>query len=374
MQRNIVEADDTDSIETVERYVDSKMIGVDIAHTALQDTMALAEEVPCTEARNPATEVARVSPEIVVSTDEVGDYLRKIVRYQLLSATQEVELATAIEAGLFADELREKLVDKGMHESSPELEELTELARLGVCANEAMVNSNFRLVVSIARKYQNRGLPLLDLIQEGNLGLMIGVKKFDHQQGNKFSTYATWWIRQSMTRALGDQSRMIRIPVHKSEQVNKLLGIQRDLVARLGDDPTVEQLSQATHLSPKEVKEYLQYNLAPRSLSSPIGEEGDAEYGERIVDVNAVTPEESIDVLGFNQAMQRALDRLAYDQPRGVDILRRRFGLGGYEKTTRKAVAELEGLSIDGVLKLEKQTLETLRCSEDTQHLREYLS
>jgi RNA polymerase primary sigma factor len=310
-----------------------------------------------------------------VTGDLVRIYLREIGRVPLLTAQDEVELAKAIEAGLFAEEkLQENCTSPargaGQGCGGAELAELALLAADGMQAKQRLIEANLRLVVSIAKRYIGRGLVFLDLIQEGNLGLIRAVEKFDYTKGYKFSTYATWWIRQAITRAIADQARTIRIPVHMVETINKMARIQRQLHQDLGREATPEEISAEMGLSPERVAEIQRIAQEPVSLQSPIGEE-DSDLGDFIEDADAVVPMEAAAFIMLQDQLEAVLDNLTIREQR---IIQLRFGLTDGHPRTLEEVGREFGVTRERIRQIESKTLAKLRHPSRAQMLREYLA
>lgn len=300
------------------------------------------------------------------TADPVKDYLKQIGKVALLNAELEVELAKRIEAGLFAEE---KLA--GKRKLSRETErDLKWVVKDGQKAKSHLLEANLRLVVSLAKRYTGRGMQFLDLIQEGNLGLIRAVEKFDYTKGYKFSTYATWWIRQAITRAMADQARTIRIPVHMVEVINKLARVQRQLLQDLGREPTPEELARELDMTPEKVVEVQKYGREPISLSTPLGEDGDSEFGDLIEDTEAVVP---ADAVGFTM-LQRELERILQSlHPREAGVIRSRFGLGDGVQKTLDQIGEEFGVTRERIRQIESKTMSKLRHPSRSQLLRDYL-
>jgi RNA polymerase primary sigma factor len=300
-------------------------------------------------------------------------YLREIGRVQLLTAKGEVELAIRIEAGA---EASEKLAENAAAGTSGDLDpgearRLQELAVDGDKAKDALIQANLRLVVSIAKRYAGKGMQLLDLVQEGNMGLMRAVEKFDHSKGFKFSTYATWWIRQAITRAIADQARTIRVPVHMVESINKVHRVQRQIVQELERDPTVEEIAERVGMAPERVREIQRIALDPLSLDSPVGDEDDSFLGDFIKDEGNVEPSDAATRQMLQDAVQEVLGDLP---PRERDVVRMRFGLGGdTESRTLEEVGDAFGVTRERVRQIESKTLAKLRHPNHAQRLRDYL-
>ena len=284
--------------------------------------------------------------------DPVKDYLKLIGRVPLLNAEQEVELAKRVEAGLFA----QKKMDDG-ELGDYELDELQWMAADGKAANNHLLEANLRLVVSLAKRYTGRGMQFLDLIQEGNMGLIRAVEKFDYTKGYKFSTYATWWIRQAITRAMADQSRTIRIPVHMVEVINKMARISRQMVQDLARDPTPEEIAREMDMSVVEVKKIQGYGRTPISINTPLGEDGDSEFGDLIEDTSMTTPEESASFSAMQEAMNSVLDTLT---EREAGIMRMRWGFNGEPKTLED-IGKVYGVTKERIRQIESKTMSKLR-------------
>ena len=300
------------------------------------------------------------------TADPVKDYLKQIGKVALLNAELEVELAKRIEAGLFAEE---KLA--GKRKLAREMErDLKWVVKDGQKAKSHLLEANLRLVVSLAKRYTGRGMQFLDLIQEGNLGLIRAVEKFDYTKGYKFSTYATWWIRQAITRAMADQARTIRIPVHMVEVINKLARVQRQLLQDLGREPTPEELARELDMTPEKVVEVQKYGREPISLSTPLGEDGDSEFGDLIEDTEAVVP---ADAVGFTM-LQRELERILQSlHPREAGVIKSRFGLGDGVQKTLDQIGEEFGVTRERIRQIESKTMSKLRHPSRSQMLRDYL-
>ncbi|WP_144713506.1 RNA polymerase sigma factor [Curtobacterium pusillum] len=300
------------------------------------------------------------------TADPVKDYLKQIGKVALLNAEQEVELAMRIEAGLFAE-------DKLQHStglSKPEERELRWVARDGQRAKSHLLGANLRLVVSLAKRYTGRGMQFLDLIQEGNLGLIRAVEKFDYTKGFKFSTYATWWIRQAITRAMADQARTIRIPVHMVEVINKLARVQRQMLQDLGREPTPEELARELDMTPEKVVEVQKYGREPISLHTPLGEDGDSEFGDLIEDTEAVVPADAVGFTMLQKQLESLLDSLS---EREAGVIRMRFGLGDGQPKTLDQIGDTFGVTRERIRQIESKTMAKLRHPSRSQSLRDYL-
>ena len=300
------------------------------------------------------------------TADPVKDYLKQIGKVALLNAELEVELAKRIEAGLFAEE--KLATDKKL--SNEMMRDLKWVVKDGQRAKSHLLEANLRLVVSLAKRYTGRGMQFLDLIQEGNLGLIRAVEKFDYTKGYKFSTYATWWIRQAITRAMADQARTIRIPVHMVEVINKLARVQRQLLQDLGREPTPEELARELDMTPEKVVEVQKYGREPISLSTPLGEDGDSEFGDLIEDTEAVVPADAVGFTMLQRELERILDSL---HPREAGVIRSRFGLGDGVQKTLDQIGEEFGVTRERIRQIESKTMSKLRHPSRSQMLRDYL-
>jgi RNA polymerase primary sigma factor len=300
------------------------------------------------------------------SFDPVRMYLKEIGKIPLLTAEQEVTLAQRIEAGCYATERLETQHPR----SNEECTSLEAVAVDGLLAKKQLTEANLRLVVSIAKRYVGRGMALLDLVQEGNLGLIRAVEKFDYTKGFKFSTYATWWIRQAITRAIADQARTIRIPVHMVETMNKVLRIQRQMLQELGREPTVEEVAAKVELTPDRVRDIQRISLEPLSLETPIGEEGDSSLGDVVEDPSAIAPATAAARALLTEAIEEALDELN-DRERAV--VRLRFGLDDGQVRTLEEVGREFGVTRERIRQIESKTLAKLRHPTRSQRLRDYL-
>ncbi len=302
------------------------------------------------------------------TADPVKDYLKQIGKVALLNAAEEVELAMRIEAGLFAED---KLAHMSATEQKSQLgRELLWVAKDGQRAKSHLLGANLRLVVSLAKRYTGRGMQFLDLIQEGNLGLIRAVEKFDYTKGFKFSTYATWWIRQAITRAMADQARTIRIPVHMVEVINKLARVQRQMLQDLGREPTPEELSRELDMTPEKVIEVQKYGREPISLHTPLGEDGDSEFGDLIEDTEAVVPADAVGFTMLQKQLESLLDSLS---EREAGVIRMRFGLGDGMPKTLDQIGDTFGVTRERIRQIESKTMAKLRHPSRSQSLRDYL-
>ena len=314
-------------------------------------------------------DVPIVSTTITGATaDPVKDYLKQIGKVALLNAEQEVELAWRIEAGLFAEEKLSKMTQS--QKTTKLARELHEIAKDGQRAKNHLLGANLRLVVSLAKRYTGRGMQFLDLIQEGNLGLIRAVEKFDYTKGFKFSTYATWWIRQAITRAMADQARTIRIPVHMVEVINKLARVQRQMLQDLGREPTPEELARELDMTPEKVVEVQKYGREPISLHTPLGEDGDSEFGDLIEDTEAVVPADAVGFTMLQRQLESLLDSLS---EREAGVIRMRFGLGDGMPKTLDQIGDTFGVTRERIRQIESKTMAKLRHPSRSQALRDYL-
>ncbi len=300
------------------------------------------------------------------TADPVKDYLKQIGKVALLNAEQEVELAKRIEAGLFAEE---KIAAGGIKDRKLR-KDLEWIAEDGQRAKNHLLEANLRLVVSLAKRYTGRGMLFLDLIQEGNLGLIRAVEKFDYTKGYKFSTYATWWIRQAITRAMADQARTIRIPVHMVEVINKLARVQRQMLQDLGREPTPEELARELDMTPDKVVEVQKYGREPISLHTPLGEDGDSEFGDLIEDSEAIVPSDAVSFTLLQEQLDSVLDTLS-ERERGV--VRMRFGLTDGQPKTLDEIGQVYGVTRERIRQIESKTMSKLRHPSRSQVLRDYL-
>jgi RNA polymerase primary sigma factor len=317
-----------------------------------------------------ALKQARKDAEMTASADSVRAYLKQIGKVPLLNAAQEVELAKRIEAGLYAVE-RLKLLREGGEEIPTQLRrDLEWIVRDGDRAKDHLLEANLRLVVSLAKRYTGRGMAFLDLIQEGNLGLIRAVEKFDYTKGYKFSTYATWWIRQAITRAMADQARTIRIPVHMVEVINKLGRIQRELLQDLGREPSPDELAKEMDISPEKVLEIQQYAREPISLDQTIGDEGDSQLGDFIEDSEAIVAVDAVSFSLLQGQLQQVLQTLS---EREAGVVRLRFGLTDGQPRTLDEIGQVYGVTRERIRQIESKTMSKLRHPSRSQVLRDYL-
>ena len=359
--------DDTDAV--YQRLVD---LGVDVVEDEALVEEAEKEDVEEAAAPDVDEDRVRARREVEMAlkaptNDPVRMYLKEIGRVALLTAQEEVSLAKRIEAGLIAEAELEKGGDKL---SDDKAAELRFTKRDGAMAKRHLVEANLRLVVSIAKRYVGRGMQFLDLIQEGNLGLIRAVEKFDYAKGFKFSTYATWWIRQAITRAIADQARTIRIPVHMVETINKLVRMQRQLLQDLGREPTADEIAQQMELTPERVREIQKISQEPVSLETPVGEEEDSNLGDFIEDSEAPVPLERASFKLLQEQLESVLHTLS---DREKDVIRLRFGLVDGQPRTLEDVGKKFGVTRERIRQIESKTLSKLRHPSRSQKLRDYL-
>ena len=322
------------------------------------------------EEESEALRQARKDAELTASADSVRAYLKQIGKVALLNAEEEVELAKRIEAGLYAAERMRRSIDAGEKVSPQMRRDLRWIVRDGERAKNHLLEANLRLVVSLAKRYTGRGMAFLDLIQEGNLGLIRAVEKFDYTKGYKFSTYATWWIRQAITRAMADQARTIRIPVHMVEVINKLGRIQRELLQDLGREPTPEELAKEMDITPEKVLEIQQYAREPISLDQTIGDEGDSQLGDFIEDSEAIV---AVDAVSFTLLQDQLQSVLATLSEREAGVVRLRFGLTDGQPRTLDEIGQVYGVTRERIRQIESKTMSKLRHPSRSQVLRDYL-
>ncbi|MGU3500454.1 RNA polymerase sigma factor [Mycobacterium sp. C31M] len=322
------------------------------------------------EEESEALRQARKDAELTASADSVRAYLKQIGKVALLNAEEEVELAKRIEAGLYATQLVAEKAAKGEKFTPTERRDMSWICRDGDKAKNHLLEANLRLVVSLAKRYTGRGMAFLDLIQEGNLGLIRAVEKFDYTKGYKFSTYATWWIRQAITRAMADQARTIRIPVHMVEVINKLGRIQRELLQDLGREPTPEELAKEMDITPEKVLEIQQYAREPISLDQTIGDEGDSQLGDFIEDSEAVVAVDAVSFTLLQDQLQSVLETLS---EREAGVVRLRFGLTDGQPRTLDEIGQVYGVTRERIRQIESKTMSKLRHPSRSQVLRDYL-
>lgn len=307
---------------------------------------------------------------VMLTGDPVRMYLKEIGKVDLLTAADEVDLAMKIEAGLEASNKLEAAENGEIELTRAEMRRLTRVENVGLEAKQALISANLRLVVSIAKRYVGRGMLFLDLIQEGNLGLIRAVEKFDYEKGFKFSTYATWWIRQAITRAIADQARTIRIPVHMVETINKLVRVQRQLLQDLGRDPTPEEIGAEMDMSADRVREIQKINQEPVSLETPIGEEEDSQLGDFIEDSQAVVPPDAASFSMLQEQLTQVLDSLADRERKVIEL---RFGLVDGHPRTLEEVGREFGVTRERIRQIESKTLAKLRHPSRSSKLKDYI-
>ncbi|MGV0792364.1 RNA polymerase sigma factor [Mycolicibacterium sp. XJ1819] len=322
------------------------------------------------EEESEALRQARKDAELTASADSVRAYLKQIGKVALLNAEEEVELAKRIEAGLYATQVMAEIAEKGEKLPVAQRRDYAWICRDGERAKNHLLEANLRLVVSLAKRYTGRGMAFLDLIQEGNLGLIRAVEKFDYTKGYKFSTYATWWIRQAITRAMADQARTIRIPVHMVEVINKLGRIQRELLQDLGREPTPEELAKEMDITPEKVLEIQQYAREPISLDQTIGDEGDSQLGDFIEDSEAVVAVDAVSFTLLQDQLQSVLETLS---EREAGVVRLRFGLTDGQPRTLDEIGQVYGVTRERIRQIESKTMSKLRHPSRSQVLRDYL-
>jgi len=307
---------------------------------------------------------------VMLTGDPVRMYLKEIGKVDLLTAADEVDLAMKIEAGLEASNKLEAAENGEIELTRAEMRRLTRVENVGLEAKQALISANLRLVVSIAKRYVGRGMLFLDLIQEGNLGLIRAVEKFDYEKGFKFSTYATWWIRQAITRAIADQARTIRIPVHMVETINKLVRVQRQLLQDLGRDPTPEEIGAEMDMSADRVREIQKISQEPVSLETPIGEEEDSQLGDFIEDSQAVVPPDAASFSMLQEQLTQVLDSLADRERKVIEL---RFGLVDGHPRTLEEVGREFGVTRERIRQIESKTLAKLRHPSRSSKLKDYI-
>ncbi|MGI5215943.1 RNA polymerase sigma factor [Plantactinospora sp. CA-290183] len=372
-----------DSDEPVDGDIDPEELAAVIEDVVVEEPAELAKAAEADAAssatdndfewddeESEALKQARRDAELTASADSVRAYLKQIGKVPLLNAEQEVELAKRIEAGLYAAE-RLRAAEEGEEKLVREMQrDLMWISRDGERAKNHLLEANLRLVVSLAKRYTGRGMAFLDLIQEGNLGLIRAVEKFDYTKGYKFSTYATWWIRQAITRAMADQARTIRIPVHMVEVINKLGRIQRELLQDLGREPTPEELAKEMDITPEKVLEIQQYAREPISLDQTIGDEGDSQLGDFIEDSEAVVAVDAVSFSLLQDQLQQVLQTLS---EREAGVVRLRFGLTDGQPRTLDEIGQVYGVTRERIRQIESKTMSKLRHPSRSQVLRDYL-
>jgi RNA polymerase primary sigma factor len=358
---------DAEDLEAVDIVLDAP---VEEEEEIDDKTAAQSGDFVWDEEESEALRQARKDAELTASADSVRAYLKQIGKVALLNAEEEVELAKRIEAGLYSAERQRQHEEAGDKLATQMRRDLRWIVRDGERAKNHLLEANLRLVVSLAKRYTGRGMAFLDLIQEGNLGLIRAVEKFDYTKGYKFSTYATWWIRQAITRAMADQARTIRIPVHMVEVINKLGRIQRELLQDLGREPTPEELAKEMDISPEKVLEIQQYAREPISLDQTIGDEGDSQLGDFIEDSEAVV---AVDAVSFTLLQDQLQSVLATLSEREAGVVRLRFGLTDGQPRTLDEIGQVYGVTRERIRQIESKTMSKLRHPSRSQVLRDYL-
>ena len=367
------EEDDEDEEETptVDNSPASRVLSkTSTGRAAAKKKKPTSKDFVWDEEESAALKQARKDAELTASADSVRAYLKQIGKVALLNAEEEVDLAKRIEAGLYADWYLKQLEAQGEKVPPSQRRDLKLVIRDGNKAKNHLLEANLRLVVSLAKRYTGRGMAFLDLIQEGNLGLIRAVEKFDYAKGYKFSTYATWWIRQAITRAMADQARTIRIPVHMVEVINKLGRIQRELLQDLGREPTPEELAKEMDITPEKVLESQQYAREPISLDQTIGDEGDSQLGDFIEDSEAVVAVDAVSFTLLQDQLQDVLDTLS---EREAGVVRLRFGLTDGQPRTLDEIGQVYGVTRERIRQIESKTMSKLRHPSRSQVLRDYL-
>ena len=359
--------DDLDGDESDEDH-DLKMARQADAEMASTKSKKKARTVRTTRSRSRARGIDAST--VMLTGDPVRMYLKEIGKVDLLTAGEEVDLAMKIEAGLDAADKLEKQEAGEIELTRAEMRRLMRVEQVGLDAKQALISANLRLVVSIAKRYVGRGMLFLDLIQEGNLGLIRAVEKFDYEKGFKFSTYATWWIRQAITRAIADQARTIRIPVHMVETINKLVRVQRQLLQDLGRDPTPEEIGAEMDMSADRVREIQKISQEPVSLETPIGEEEDSQLGDFIEDAQAVVPADAASFSMLQEQLTQVLDGLAERERKVIEL---RFGLEDGHPRTLEEVGREFGVTRERIRQIESKTLAKLRHPSRSSKLKDYL-
>ena len=366
-----VSPDDADMIIEADE-VSAALAGESPAHDEVPADVAevLAAPVPKTRAKKKTRRRADHSTLAPLTSDPVRMYLKEIGKVPLLTAAQEVSLAKRIEAGLECAAQLEDAEEKKVKLDRATLRNLTRTEADGLAAKRALVEANLRLVVSIAKRYVGRGMLFLDLIQEGNLGLIRAVEKFDYTKGYKFSTYATWWIRQAITRAIADQARTIRIPVHMVETINKLIRVQRNLLQELGREPSPDEIGTQMEMTAERVREILKISQEPVSLETPIGEEEDSQLGDFIEDSEAIAPPDAANETMLAEHLRRVLDSLSERERKVIEL---RFGLVDGHPRTLEEVGREFGVTRERIRQIESKTLCKLRHPSRSSRLKDYL-
>jgi RNA polymerase primary sigma factor len=366
--------DESPDLADLEAEVEVDVVAGDLAEDVDEEetpkSKGKGDDFVWDEEESEALRQARKDAELTASADSVRAYLKQIGKVALLNAAEEVDLAKRIEAGLYAAERLRVAEEEGEKLPTQLRRDLMWIVRDGERAKNHLLEANLRLVVSLAKRYTGRGMAFLDLIQEGNLGLIRAVEKFDYTKGYKFSTYATWWIRQAITRAMADQARTIRIPVHMVEVINKLGRIQRELLQDLGREPTPEELAKEMDISPEKVLEIQQYAREPISLDQTIGDEGDSQLGDFIEDSEAVVAVDAVSFTLLQDQLQSVLQTLS---EREAGVVRLRFGLTDGQPRTLDEIGQVYGVTRERIRQIESKTMSKLRHPSRSQVLRDYL-
>jgi RNA polymerase primary sigma factor len=365
----VVEVDDVAVVEGA-AAVDPKAVKDDDDISEPSEKDKASGDFVWDEEESEALRQARKDAELTASADSVRAYLKQIGKVALLNAEEEVELAKRIEAGLYCTQKMTEFAEAGEKLTTAQRRDYLWICRDGDKAKNHLLEANLRLVVSLAKRYTGRGMAFLDLIQEGNLGLIRAVEKFDYTKGYKFSTYATWWIRQAITRAMADQARTIRIPVHMVEVINKLGRIQRELLQDLGREPTPEELAKEMDITPEKVLEIQQYAREPISLDQTIGDEGDSQLGDFIEDSEAVVAVDAVSFTLLQDQLQSVLETLS---EREAGVVRLRFGLTDGQPRTLDEIGQVYGVTRERIRQIESKTMSKLRHPSRSQVLRDYL-
>ncbi len=370
---DIVAVNDEMSKDEVEEFVESEIEDeIDTSEVAAVDA-ELGKVPVMLNGRGRHKHVSRrdqVPSPVMLTGDPVRMYLKEIGKVDLLSASEEIDLAMKIEAGIEATKRLDDAESSGEEIPRAELRRLTRVEQVGLEAKQRLISANLRLVVSIAKRYVGRGMLFLDLIQEGNLGLIRAVEKFDYTKGFKFSTYATWWIRQAITRAIADQARTIRIPVHMVETINKLVRVQRKLLQDLGREPTPEEIAEEMDMTPDRVREIQKISQEPVSLETPIGEEEDSQLGDFIEDSQAVVPPDAASFSMLQEQINSVLDTLAERERKVIEL---RFGLVDGHPRTLEEVGKEFGVTRERIRQIESKTLAKLRHPSRSSKLKDFL-
>jgi RNA polymerase primary sigma factor len=343
---------------------------IDTSEAAAVDAELKAVAAPAGKKRKRTSRRDAVPAPTLLTGDPVRMYLKEIGKVDLLSANEEIDLAMKIEAGTEATKRLEEAEANGEELTRAELRRLKRVEQVGLDAKQKLISANLRLVVSIAKRYVGRGMLFLDLIQEGNLGLIRAVEKFDYKKGFKFSTYATWWIRQAITRAIADQARTIRIPVHMVETINKLVRVQRKLLQDLGREPTPEEIAEEMDMTPERVREIQKISQEPVSLETPIGEEEDSQLGDFIEDAQAVVPPDAASFSMLQEQINSVLDTLAERERKVIEL---RFGLVDGHPRTLEEVGKEFGVTRERIRQIESKTLAKLRHPSRSGKLKDFL-